>query len=188
MTLDDLIAVLARHQGWIRRAVWVVFLAGVLSFLVRGADNPADPHVVTATRTPLTGFPEVVLHVIEPKGGFLEWCAMLAASQAARERGLMAQSTMRGYDAMVFRFAAPSSDSFYMYQTVMPLSIAWFDANGRYVSQTDMPPCSAIDPDACPVFHAKAPYTTAIEVPKGRLAALGLVPGSAVSFPDGQCR
>ena len=188
MTLPDLIAVMARHQGWIRRAIWVVFLAGVLSFLVRGGDNPANPHVVTATRTSLTGFPDVVLHVTEAKGGFLEWCAMLAATQAARERGLMAQSTMRGYDAMVFRFDAPSNDSFYMYETVMPLSIAWFDADGRYVSETDMPPCAANDPNACPVFHAIAPYTTAVEVPKGTLAHLGLLPGSTVSFPGGQCR
>jgi hypothetical protein len=28
---------------WLRRAVWAVLLAGVLTFLLRGADGPADP-------------------------------------------------------------------------------------------------------------------------------------------------
>ena len=187
MSLDDLTALATRRHRWIRRAAWAVFLAGVLSFLVRGADNPANPHVATAVRQPVTGFPEVVLRVTQPSGAYLEWCALLAATQAARERGLMQQTTMRGYDAMVFRFDGPSSDAFYMFQTVMPLSIAWFDSGGRYISQADMPPCTSTDPNACALFRSQRPYTTAIEVAKGDLRRLGLLPGSAVSFPGGKC-
>ena len=29
----------------VRMAVWVLLLAGCLSFLVQGANNPADPHL-----------------------------------------------------------------------------------------------------------------------------------------------
>lgn len=32
-----------RWLPWLRRAVWVVFLAGVLGFLLVGSDGPADP-------------------------------------------------------------------------------------------------------------------------------------------------
>ena len=30
---------------WLRSAVWVVFLAGCLGFLVHGANRPADPYL-----------------------------------------------------------------------------------------------------------------------------------------------
>ncbi|MDP9420258.1 MAG: hypothetical protein M3P53_08960, partial [Actinomycetota bacterium] len=39
---------------WLRRAVWAVLLAGVLAFLVQGADNPPDPLLVPAPDTTTT--------------------------------------------------------------------------------------------------------------------------------------
>ena len=32
-----------RAVGWLRRAVWIVFAAGVLGLLLVGSDSPADP-------------------------------------------------------------------------------------------------------------------------------------------------
>ena len=32
-----------RSIVWFRRVVWTVLLAGLLAFVVRGADRPADP-------------------------------------------------------------------------------------------------------------------------------------------------
>ena len=32
-----------RALPWLRRAVWAVFLGGLLGFLLVGADGPADP-------------------------------------------------------------------------------------------------------------------------------------------------
>ena len=65
-----------------------------------------------------------------------------------------------------------------MFQTVMPLSIAFFDDGGSYVSSTDMEPCP---PDTdCPTYPPGGPYMDAIEVPQGQLDDLGIGPGSAI--------
>jgi uncharacterized membrane protein (UPF0127 family) len=83
---------------------------------------------------------------------------------------------------MVFRFDDPVEARFYMRDTLIPLSVVFYDDDGRYISAADMPPC----PDEvaeCPTFGADAPYTDAIEVAQGDLPSLGMVPGSVLAFP-----
>ena len=196
MNLDDWGRRAERQVPWIRRAAWLVLVLGLVSCNVRGADRPADPVVVLApsttaeggpVRTLLAGFEEIPFRITTPDGRELDWCALLAATEAARARGLMQQRDLLGYDAMVFRFDEPSRGGFYMFETVLPLSIAWFDEGGVYVSQADMDPCPEEDPGACPTFPPAAPALHALEVARGGLGALGVVPGSRLSFPEGPC-
>jgi hypothetical protein len=67
-----------------------------------------------------------------------------------------------------------------MFQTVTPLSIAFFDSKGEFVSSTDMAPCRSSISDECPVYSAAGQYRDAIEVPQGTLGDLGIGPGSAL--------
>ena len=187
MALPELRDALTRHAVWLRRLAGVVLVAGLCAFVLRGADEPADPRVVTEPRRPLAGFAEAPIRVTRPSGSFLEWCALLAASAEARAQGMMGQTDLRGYDAMVFQFEEPSDGAFYMYDTPIPLSIAWFDPEGNYISQADMPPCETADPGACPLFRAPRRYTLAVEVPRGGLARLGIEPGSTLTLPGGAC-
>jgi uncharacterized membrane protein (UPF0127 family) len=81
--------------------------------------------------------------------------------------------------AMAFVYGEPVQQRFYMFQTPLPLSIAWFAADGAFVSSTDMPPCpSGLSASACPRYAATAAYTVAMEVARGNLPELGLTPGS----------
>lgn len=187
MTLDEWEARAERHEPWVRRAVWFVLLAGLLSFVVRGSDGPADPYLVGTGQRPLAGFGETEFAVTTPEGKVLDWCALLAATEAAREQGLMDQADLRGYDGMVFRFDAPTDARFYMFRTQIPLSIAFFDASGAFVSSADMPPCPASAPGDCPTYPAARPYRHAIEVPQGGLGRLGIGPGATAAFVDGEC-
>ena len=57
-----------------------------------------------------------------------------------------------------------------MKNTVMPLSIAFFDQGGTYLDAFDMAPCTA---DPCPVYPTPANFVNAIEVPQGMLDELG---------------
>ena len=87
----------------------------------------------------------------------------------------------------MFPFPAATSSSFYMLDTLIPLSIAWFAENGRFVSATDMQPCPAGDAAGCPLYGATAPYLNAIEVPLGDLTKLGIGEGSRLTVTDRSC-
>jgi uncharacterized membrane protein (UPF0127 family) len=71
-----------------------------------------------------------------------------------------------------------------MKDTLISLSIAWFDASGNYVSATDMTPCGSAA--VCPLYHAAGPYTVALEVALGQLGHVGVGPGSTLSV-GGSC-
>jgi uncharacterized protein len=122
---------------------------------------------------PLSGFGEESF-LVEPGGR--EWCALFAHTEAARERGLMGQTDLRGFDGMLFQFDADTTTGFWMRSTPLPLSIAWFTADGAVVSQTDMAPCG--DRADCPTYPPAGPYRYALEVARGGLARLGIGPGS----------
>ncbi len=173
--------------GALRRLIVVVFLAGVAAFLVRGAIRPDDPVLGATGRRPLAGFGEAAFTITSPSGRLSEWCALLADSPKLREQGLMDQTDLRGYDGMVFRWTSPTSGKFYMFHTELPLSIAWFDEQGDYVSKADMDPCTSSDPLACELHGAAAPYVSALETRKGGLRALGVRPGSRLSFGGSGC-
>jgi uncharacterized membrane protein (UPF0127 family) len=111
---------------------------------------------------------------------------MLAQSERQQEQGLMNQTSLRGYDGMLFLFPTDTTVAFYMKDTPMPLSIAWFDTGGRFVGSADMEPCLDKPGPDCPTFSAPAPYRYALEVPKGGLPALSIGPGAVISV-GGPC-
>src|SRR5207253_5731136 len=95
-----------------------------------------------------------------------------------RDAGLMFRHDLAGYDGVIFRWTEPTTEQFWMKNTLLPLSIAWFDQSGRFVSATDMVPCPKNA--NCPLYGAAAPYTIAIEVMKGGLGGLGVGPNSTI--------
>ena len=137
-------------------------------------------------RRPLEGFGEVGFRVDGRDGSAFVGCALLADEPEARAQGLMGQRDLRGYDAMAFRFDEPSTGGFYMFRTVLPLSIAYIAEDGTLVSSADMDPCSATEASDCPTSEPAGPYLHAIEVAQGDLPELGIVPGSVVTFEDRQ--
>ncbi len=183
-----------RRLRWLKVAAYVVLALGVVAFVVEGADNPADPSVVEPSDGPdgaragLAGFDEVAVTVAPPGGGgLLEWCLLLAATEAQRQRGLMevTDPALGGYDGMLFRYEDEVSVGFYMRNTPMPLSIAYIDGDGRIASSTDMEPCD--DVDGCPSYPPAGPFRWAVEVPQGGLDRLGLVGGATFTDTGRSC-
>jgi hypothetical protein len=195
-------AMTSEERG-LRQLLWAacaVLALGLYAFVLRGADEPADPYIVPDTsstsmpevappgdpaRVPLEGFDEVAL-VVEPPAGadLLAWCLLLARTEAQRARGLMQVTDLQGYSGMAFAYDTDVSNSFYMRNTPTPLSIAWIGADGAVVSTTDMEPCE--DRDGCPLYDPAGPYRTAIEVFQGGLAGLGITDGATVHV-GGEC-
>ena len=186
----------------VRALLWVALALvalGLWAFVVRGADQPADPYLVPASaalpddvappgnpaRVPLEGFDEIAVTVAPAKGGdLLAWCLLAALEARQRERGLMEVTDLRGYSGMAFLYDEDVTGAFYMRNTPMPLSIAWISARGAVVSTADMAPCE--DRDGCPTYPPAGPYRTAIEAPKGALPLLGITPGATVTV-GGAC-
>lgn len=167
------------------RALKVVALllgmAAIGVLFSKGADQPSDPWLLPAAgaaRTPVEGFGQTGFRIegVDPARASAVRCALLAETPEQHSRGLMGRRDLFGYDGMLFDFKEEHSGQFYMKDTPLPLSIAWFDGSGRFVSATDMAPC--LDQPECPLYSAVRPYRYALEVAQGGLPALGIGPGS----------
>lgn len=148
------------------------------AFLATGANGPRDPVLSASTlRQPIEGFGEVQFSVTGPDAvtPATPYCGLLAETPTAHEQGLMRQENLSGYDAMIFRFDADQTGTFWNRNVPIALSIAWFGVDGKLVSIADMPPCG--DDPQCPLYKAKGPYRYAMEVPRGGLTRFGRGPG-----------
>jgi hypothetical protein len=184
MNLEPLAAELATERGlwWLWAGVWVLFALAMGACMSNGANGPANPALQDASRIP--GFAETAFSVRAPAGSPTKHCALLADTDQTRELGLMGRQDLAGYDGMVFQFQETTESGFHMANTLIPLSIAFFDSGGRFVSALDMLPC--IQGTNCEIYKASASYRTAIEVKQGGLPNLGIGPGSSMSV-GGPC-
>ena len=160
----------------------------LLLVVIDRAREPKHPLVQNrvAARVSPKGFGEIAVWVTDASGRLRKRCLLEARTERQRERGLMevTDRTLGGHDGMVFLFDQDERGGFWMRNTPMPLSIAYFNRAGRIVSSTDMSPCR--DSSNCPAYPPAGPYRSTIEVPHGRLAELGIGPGSRIRV-GGRC-
>ncbi|CAN5796324.1 hypothetical protein BH18ACT17_BH18ACT17_06210 [soil metagenome] len=84
----------------------------------------------------------------------------VADSDGERAQGLMGVEDLGPDRGMAFLFDEPTTSSFWMKDTLIPLSIAFVDGE-RVVAIEEMVPCAS---DPCPTWDAGgAEYTVAIE-------------------------
>src|SRR6185436_13566551 len=65
----------------------------------------------------------------------------LADTPAAREQGLMGRTSLPADAGMVFVYPEDHAGPFWMKDTLIPLSIAFYAADGRILRILDMQPC-----------------------------------------------
>ena len=143
----------------------------------------ATPTAAAGTVVP-EGFEQVAATATAADGTVCELCLWLAATGDQRARGLMYVTDLGGPDGMIFRYDSPHTSAFWMKNTVMPLSIAFFNQGGIYLDAFDMAPCSA---DPCPLYPTPESFVNAIEVPQGMLDELAIAPGSVLAVSDLPC-
>ncbi len=99
----------------------------------------------------------------------------VVASDADRARGLMNRKSLGRNDGMLFIFDEPAYHSMWMKNTLIPLSVAFIDAQGTILNILDMEP-ETLDP------HTSAgPSIYAIEVNKGWFAEKKVKAGDKVT-------
>jgi uncharacterized protein len=98
----------------------------------------------------------------------------VADTAAEREHGLMGRRELAGNSGMAFVFPEDTTAPFWMKDTLIPLSIAFYDDAGRIVRILDMQPCRR---DPCPLYKPHVPYRGALEVNLGAFRKWGVQVG-----------
>lgn len=96
----------------------------------------------------------------------------LADSQEQQARGLMQRESLGEYQGMWFRYPyqRPGYSGFWMYQTLIPLDIAYLDQQGRIVKTFTMRPCRSDDPRECRSYSPGETYWSVLEMNAGFFA------------------
>ena len=138
------------HDGWMRRAfIAALTILSVIS--CSKATNSIGAGAITA----------VTLH---GDRGTVRVTVQDADTPDEREHGLMGRTSLGPTEGMVFIFDGPTQELFWMKDTLIPLSIAFWDDAGTIVGIRDMDPCTA---DPCPTYASPEPYVGALEVNLG---------------------
>jgi uncharacterized protein len=91
----------------------------------------------------------------------------VADDEAERARGLMGREALAQDAGMVFLFPDETEGAFWMKDTLIPLSIAFYDEDGRILRILDMEPCLQ---EPCPLYDPGVAYRGALEVNQGAFA------------------
>jgi uncharacterized membrane protein (UPF0127 family) len=122
--------------------------------------------------------PGVTLAITDHGGNREELTVELARTPAERSRGLMSREELPEDHGMLFVFPEDTTTSFWMKDTVIPLSIAFIAADGGILDIQDMEPFST------ELHQPPEPYRYALEVNQGWFARRGLEKGDRVEIPD----
>ena len=103
----------------------------------------------------------------------------VADSPEARASGLMNRRSLGENCGMAFMFFEESQGGFWMKDTLVPLSIAFFDEEGTILRILDMDPC---EEDPCPSYDPETPYWGALEVNQGAFQEWGISEGDRITL------
>ncbi len=112
--------------------------------------------------------------VIEGQGGSVEVPVEIADTPEEQTVGLSGRPELDSDAGMVFLVEEPAVTSFWMKDTLIPLSIAFWDEQGRIHTILDMQTCPD---DSCPSYFARRPWSGALEVNQGFFADHGVEVG-----------
>ncbi len=157
-----------------------------------GATSTADPEptsaapIVHATEVPrlhpsVDGFETTNLRIDTVAGSAHELAVLVARTELDQQHGLMEVPTLPDGIGMWFLFDQDRSTGFWMFQTLVPLSIAYIDADGVIVDILGMEPCPPEAGRDCPGYPPSAAYRTTLEVAQGWFEEQGITVGDRVS-------
>lgn len=101
----------------------------------------------------------------------------IADTSDERAKGLSGVRELDENTGMAFLVELPTRNGFWMKDTLIPLDIAFWDADYEIVDIIQMEPCKA---DPCPTYTPRADYQGAVEVNRGTLNSHGIQIGDLV--------
>ncbi|WP_419887198.1 DUF192 domain-containing protein [Neobacillus niacini] len=103
----------------------------------------------------------------------------IADTPKKRDKGLMFVEKLPDNEGMLFVFSTKTYGGFWMKNTLIPLSIAFLDSEGKILKILDMVPCKE---EICPTYDPKLLYHYALEVNLGWFAKNQIKQGDFVKF------
>jgi len=114
------------------------------------------------------------------EGGEVRVRVEIANDDFERARGLMYRTALAENRGMLFVYREEQKLTFWMKNTLIPLSIAFMDAEGRIVDIQDMEP---LDDDP-PSYVSTEPARYALEVNQGFFEERGVEVGDRAELPE----
>jgi len=118
---------------------------------------------------------QTAMPVVELTAGFHRIEAEVAATDQNRQTGLMQRKSMPAQRGMLFVFPQPNAYCMWMRNTLIPLSVAFLDAEGKIINIEDMQPQT--EDNHC----AKKMASYALEMNLGWFAQRGLKAGTRLN-------
>ncbi|PKO37996.1 MAG: hypothetical protein CVU33_10385 [Betaproteobacteria bacterium HGW-Betaproteobacteria-6] len=118
-----------------------------------------------------TGWAQNAMPVMELSAGFHRIEAEVAATDPNRQLGLMNRKAMPAQRGMLFVFTQDNTHCMWMRNTLLPLSVAFMDGEGKIINIEDMQPQT--EDNHC----ARRPARYALEMNLGWFAQRGIKPG-----------
>lgn len=103
----------------------------------------------------------------------------VADSPEQQARGLMFRESLDADAGMLFLFFEETRTGFWMKDTLIPLSIAFFAQDGEILSILDMEPCA--EEENCPNYDPGVSFRGALEVNQGAFDEWGVEVGDHIS-------
>jgi uncharacterized protein len=164
-----------------RRITAVTLMLGML--LATTASAGAQSEGVSGVESPVATGPETsalpILTITNSIGEEVPVRVEIADTDAEWQTGLMGRTTLEGDAGMLFVFDQEQTLSFWMKDTLIPLSIAYIDAEGRIVDIQDMQPLD----DILPQYVSAEPARYALEVNQGFFEERSVTVGDMVELP-----
>ena len=113
--------------------------------------------------------------IMDLSAGFHRIEAEVAADQGSRIQGLMQRTSMPMQRGMLFVFPQLNTHCMWMKNTLLPLSVAFLDEQGKIINIEDMKPQT--EDNHC----ARRPARFALEMNLGWFAQRGLKAGMAIN-------
>lgn len=164
-----------------RRVLALVAMALVSSALIAAPAQAWQARPKPAA----TATPSAKLDTVEilTSRGRVKFTVELAVTKAEQARGLMFRKSMAPDRGMLFPYNPPQRAAFWMKNTLIPLDILYIGPDGRVLSIAR----NAVPHDETPIPSGGV-VRGVLEIPGGRAAQLGILPGDRVLnkiFPKG---
>lgn len=108
-------------------------------------------------------------------GSIVELDAEIAITEEEQAKGLMWRTELDDGEGMLFWYAVDTRMHFWMKNTLIPLSIAFIDSEGRIREIFDM------EPESRKTVSSSISMRYALEVPAGWFSRVNLSPGSTLT-------